>query len=85
MIMCEKQGRLRILVVDDEQKQRQILKILLNSEGYEVRTADSVETALERMAEKEPDIVITDLRMEGQDGIALLEQTKRSGNTLIAK
>ena len=27
--MCEKQGRLRILVVDDEQKQRQILKILL--------------------------------------------------------
>lgn len=59
--MCEKQGRLRILVVDDEQKQRQILKILLNSEGYEVRTADSVETALERMAEKEPDIVITDL------------------------
>ena len=31
--MCEKQGRLRILVVDDEQKQRQILKILLNSEG----------------------------------------------------
>lgn len=75
--MCEKQGRLRILVVDDEQKQRQILKILLNSEGYEVRTADSVETALERMAEKEPDIVITDLRMEGQDGIALLEQTKR--------
>ena len=76
MIMCEKQGRLRILVVDDEQKQRQILKILLNSEGYEVRTADSVETALERMEEKEPDIVITDLRMEGQDGIALLEQTK---------
>ena len=75
--MCEKQGRLRILVVDDEQKQRQILKILLNSEGYEVRTADSVETALERMAEKEPDIVITDLRMEGQDGIALLEQAKR--------
>ena len=74
--MCEKQGRLRILVVDDEQKQRQILKILLNSEGYEVRTADSVETALERMEEKEPDIVITDLRMEGQDGIALLEQTK---------
>ena len=58
--MCEKQGRLRILVVDDEQKQRQILKILLNSEGYEVRTADSMETALERMAEKEPDIVITD-------------------------
>ena len=77
MIICEKQGRLRILVVDDEQKQRQILKILLNSEGYEVRTADSVETALERMAEKEPDIVITDLRMEGQDDIALLEQTKR--------
>ncbi len=66
-------GRLNILVADDEEKQRRILKILLNSEGYYVRTAGSAQEALKRMSEEEADIVITDLRMGEMDGLDLLE------------
>nr|WP_303182557.1 sigma-54 dependent transcriptional regulator [Lachnoclostridium phocaeense] len=66
-------SRLNILVVDDEEKQCKILKILLTSEGYYVRTANSADEALKRMDEEEADIVITDLRMGEKDGIELLE------------
>lgn len=69
--------KLRILVVDDEKNQCDIMKILLTSEGYCTRTANSVKEALGAMKDEVPDIVITDLRMEGQDGIVLLEQVRQ--------
>jgi len=69
--------QLNILVVDDEKKQCSIMKILLTSEGYIARTANSAEEALEQMAKEPADIVITDLRMEGRDGIALLGQIRK--------
>lgn len=75
--MSEKTDKLKILVVDDEKSQCDIMKILLTSEGYFTRTANSVRGALEAMKAEVPDIVITDLRMEGQDGIALLEQVRQ--------
>ncbi|MCG2721996.1 MAG: sigma-54 dependent transcriptional regulator, partial [Thermodesulfovibrionales bacterium] len=62
-----------ILVVDDEPLQRDILKTILDDEGYETHTAPSAEEALRIVKEVKPDVVLTDLRMEGMDGIELIE------------
>jgi len=62
-----------ILVVDDEPLQRDILKTILDDEGYETYTASSGEEGLKIVQEIHPDVVLTDLRMEGMDGIEFIE------------
>lgn len=62
-----------ILVVDDEQNQRNILKTILSAEGYETYVASSGEEALKTAKTYNPDVVLTDLKMEGMDGIELME------------
>jgi DNA-binding NtrC family response regulator len=66
-----------ILVVDDEPLQRDILKTILDSEGYETHTAASGKEALNLAATVHPDVILTDLRMEGMDGIELLDAIPR--------
>jgi two-component system response regulator PilR (NtrC family) len=56
-----------ILVVDDEQSLRQFLKIFLEKEGYEVDTAASLEEAEQAIVRNVYDLVLTDLRMSGED------------------
>ena len=62
-----------VLVVDDEPLQRDILKTILNDEGYETYTASSAEEGLRIVKEFKPDVVLTDLKMEGMDGIEFIE------------
>jgi DNA-binding NtrC family response regulator len=62
-----------IAVIDDEKRQREILKTILEDEGFEVRTAASAEEGLRLIDEVSPDVVLTDLKMTGMDGIGLLE------------
>ncbi len=62
-----------ILVIDDEKLQRNILKTILEDEGYETHTASSAEEGLEIIKNIKPDVVLTDLKMEGMDGIELIE------------
>ncbi len=61
-----------ILVVDDEPLQREIMKTILEGEGYPVLTASSGEEALALMKKSPADLVLTDLKMTGMDGIELL-------------
>ena len=65
-----------ILVVDDEPLQRNILETILSEEGYETYVASSGEEALKIAKSYNPDVVLTDLKMKGMDGIALLERIK---------
>lgn len=65
-----------ILIVDDEPLQRDILKTILSDEGYETYAASSGEEALKVAKSYNPDVVLTDLRMKGMDGIALLDRIK---------
>jgi two-component system response regulator AtoC len=66
-----------VLVVDDEPLQREILKTILDGEGYETYTASSGEEALKIAKKFQPDVILTDLRMEGMDGIELIESVSK--------
>ncbi|MBN2493560.1 MAG: sigma-54-dependent Fis family transcriptional regulator [Deltaproteobacteria bacterium] len=66
-----------VLIVDDELSMREFLEIFWSREGWETRSASSMREALERTAEREPDVVITDLRMQGGSGLDLLRELKR--------
>jgi len=65
---------LRILVVDDEERQREIYRDILADEGYTTETAPSGEAALRLLAQKRFDLVITDLNLTGMTGIQLLSE-----------
>jgi two-component system response regulator GlrR len=79
------QRRPRILVVDDDPGLLRLLTIRLRAENYEVEAVDSGVTALAAAGRFRPDLVLTDLRMEPMDGIALLRemQTRWPGVKLI--
>ncbi len=71
-----------ILIVDDDEFFRILCTDVLEAAGYAVQTASSGAQALEIIADREVDIVITDLVMPGMDGLALLEGVKQR-NALI--
>lgn len=72
----------RILLVDDDPGLLRLISLRLESSGYRVDTADSGEAALGRVAARTPDAVVTDLRMEGMDGMALFRQLRERDPTL---
>lgn len=65
-----------VLVVEDEELMRAILRQLLEDEGFRVLTADSAENALKVFAGEEIAVTLTDIKMAGMDGLALLNQIK---------
>jgi two-component system, NtrC family, response regulator AtoC len=75
----------RILVVDDEENLRLVLRTLLRRAGYEVETASTGEEALEKVEAFGPDVVITDVRMPKMTGLDLLSalRAKQSLATVI--
>jgi DNA-binding NtrC family response regulator len=62
-----------VLVVDDDRLSRQFLVEALRTLGYSVSQAENGQAALEQVASGAPDLVLTDLRMPGTDGLALTE------------
>ncbi len=75
-------SKARILVVDDEASARSGLEKLLTQSGYDVDTAKDGVEALERVAERSPDLVVTDLRMPNMDGMALLAKLREQDRDL---
>ncbi len=66
----------RVLCVDDERNILNALNRLLRRDGHTVLTASSGASALELLAHEEVDVVISDMRMPGMDGAALLEAVR---------
>jgi DNA-binding NtrC family response regulator len=69
-------GNYRIMVIDDEKIVGDMAKMSLDQEGYIVETFLNGESALARMKEEKFDIVVTDLKMKGINGMEVLRAIK---------
>jgi len=67
----------RVLVVDDEESIRVMLRAMLRKRGYEVAIASSGKEALEEMEREVPDLVLMDLKMPGISGLELLAEMRQ--------
>lgn len=65
-----------ILIVDDERTLARAIKAFLAESGYETEIAGDAETALRLLPSLRPDVVFTDVRLPGMDGIALLQKIR---------
>ena len=74
----------RLLVVDDEESLRITTAAILEKEGYAVDTAASGDEAIALLDEKDYDLVLTDLHMEGGDGLSVLNQIRRHSPLTIS-
>jgi two-component system response regulator AtoC len=70
----------RVLVVDDEENIRVVLRALLRKNGYEVEVADSGESALALVDTFGPDVILTDVRMPKMGGLDLLATLRAKQN-----
>ena len=66
----------KILIVDDELSMREFLEIMLTKEGYQVVAAESGERACDILDHQDVQLVVTDIRMDGMDGIGVLKKVK---------
>jgi DNA-binding NtrC family response regulator len=71
-------SRGRILIVDDEANARAALSEILHEDGYATETAADGFKALGKLADFRPDVVLTDLKMPGLDGIGLMEKGREA-------
>jgi two-component system, NtrC family, response regulator PilR len=75
-IVVNRRDMSKILVVDDEQSMRDFLAIMLKKEGHDVVTAENGTSALKAVQSEIFDLVISDVKMSGMDGIDVLKSTK---------
>src|SRR5881398_3746536 len=73
----------RVLVVDDEPQITRVLRTVLTSHGYQVRTAVEGESALSNFSDWHPELVITDLFMPHMDGLELCKRIRAVSNVPI--
>ncbi len=76
-------ARNRVLVVDDEKNQREIYTLILEDDEYQVTTAQSGEQALRLAREHSFDLVLTDYKMAGMDGLTLLNELLKVDPSII--
>ncbi len=74
---------MRLLVVDDDEPTRTLLRRLLATEGYTVEEAADGRAALEKMVALAPDLVLLDVMMPGQDGLDVLEEVRRTSDVPV--
>jgi DNA-binding NtrC family response regulator len=69
--------RVKILVIDDDESLRRVLEYNLAQEGYAVLTASGGEQGLDLLKKEGADLVVTDVRMPGMDGLQVLEGVRK--------
>ncbi|QTH44810.1 response regulator transcription factor [Cohnella sp. LGH] len=73
----------RILVVDDEERIRRLLKMYLEKEGYEIEEAEDGETALRKAQDEDFDLIVLDLMLPGIDGIEVCSRLRQQKATPV--
>jgi two-component system, NtrC family, response regulator GlrR len=74
--------QLRILLIDDDKDLLQLIAMRLSAAGYAVTAVESGEQALASLAVARPQVVVTDLRMQGMDGLALFDAIHQNSPSL---
>jgi DNA-binding NtrC family response regulator len=69
-------GKARVMVIDDEKIVGDMAKLSLEQDGYNVETFLNADPALARLKEEEFDVVVTDLKMKGIDGMEVLKTVR---------
>lgn len=69
----------RILVIDDDDGVRQLIRLILESEGYTVAEAEAADRGLDLVQQGKPDLVLLDLAMPGMDGWKFLDELRTRG------
>ena len=77
------ENKIHVLVVDDEQYITKLVERTLKDAGYAVTVANDGISALRMLAEKEPDLVLLDIRMPGLDGFQVLERIRDSSEVPV--
>jgi CheY-like chemotaxis protein len=73
----------RILLVDDDEATRQGLAVLLAEAGYTVDPVGSLKAAMDELAQRAPDLLITDVRLQGYNGLQLLAMSPTRVPTIV--
>jgi len=76
-------SRGRILIVDDEANARAALSEILHDEGYQTETAADGFKALGKLEEFAPDVILTDVKMPGLDGIAFMDKARAAAPSVV--
>ncbi|MDF0604405.1 two-component system response regulator OmpR [Neisseriaceae bacterium TC5R-5] len=72
----------KILVVDDDAKLRELLTRYLNQQGYIVETLPDAKDLERKLARNRPDLIVLDVMMPGEDGLAVVRQLRAQGETI---
>src|SRR5512141_2677613 len=75
--------KVNIMVVDDEEIVREALTSWLEEDGYHVEAVESGRKALERLPEKDWDLMLVDLKMPGMDGIQLMDEVHKTAPEML--
>jgi CheY-like chemotaxis protein len=85
LVMAPTGERPRVLVVDDESVIAQLIADVLGGEGFEVDTAPHGLAALDRLANRTYDVILSDLRMPELDGLGLFREIERRYPDLLGR
>ena len=67
----------RVLVIDDDEALRELVIRVVKQAGYQVDPVSDGQAGLERLAERSYDVILSDVRMPGMDGIAFYQEVRR--------
>lgn len=74
----------RILIVDDEQSMREMLRIVLRRDGYDVVSAENGKEALDFLRREPVDLLLSDIRMPDLSGVEVLRAAKEMNRDIVA-
>ena len=77
-------GKVRILVVDDEPSMREMLRIVLRRDGYEVIIAENGRDAIEQLRKSHVDLLLSDIKMPDVTGVEVLRAAKDINRDIVA-
>lgn len=67
-----------VMVVEDNEKNRKLMRVVLKAKGYNIIEAATGEEALNLLKNQKPDIILMDIQLPGIDGLTLIKQIKAS-------